>query len=353
MLITDAKQLTPQVLTTVLRHKGYLEPQATVKDVRILSSDETNTSYIHRAAIRYTEARSLRKAPVAIFLKVTKPGLPFAQREVTFYTKVAPRMYNRFDKKSLPLALCYDAYYDDDSARAHLLLDDISDKYFPAKQGLPPTERHTMMVLEKLANFHAYWWENPALDEMDDLPTEESIAANEQGYRDAYDPFLTEMQYSLSARHREILDKLLATGYPTLRRDNLLAGRRLSIVHRDAHPENVLYAFDSIKMIDWQSWRIDAPTDDIAYFIACHFSSHTRRFKEKPMLQRYYDTLTRNRVQGYSWDDLWDDYRASVARCILFLLRAWSPEKGKDWWRKHGELALNAFDELDGMRVLP
>lgn len=347
MLITDEKQLTATTLTAILRQNGYLTDTESVKGLRKLSTSSTHTSRVHRFTVQYADARSMRKAPIAIFLKLIPSTISFAEHEVKFYTHVAPRMANRFSAKELPLPLCYDAHYDPKTGGAHLLLDDIAEKYHPAKDGMPPTERHTLMVLEGLARFHAYWWENPALGDVADMPTEASIAANEAKYRAVYDNFLAEMQYNLPVRHRQILDVLVEQGDAPERRRRLIAGERVTLVHRDTNPNNIMYAFDGVKLVDWQSWRADAGTD----FIACHFSSQVRRLKEKPMLERYFNTLTRNRVEGYRWDDLWDDYRASIARCILFLLAAWTPQRGRVWWQAKAELALNAFDELDGLAL--
>lgn len=348
MLIKDVDQLTPETLTAVLRFNGFLTDHEHVASVRTLKTYETSVSRAYRMAVRYERVASIKNAPIAIFLKLAKPGIPpeFADKEVRFYRDLTSLMYQRFDKRDLPLLRCYDAHYEADEQRSHLILDDIGETHYEAKNNMPPSERHYQMVVEGLAHLHAYWWQHPDLSTYTPLHTDDSLAQSLDAYAEKYAQFKAHMQHRVPMPHHAYLQAIV-NDYPPQRRQNMLDGKRITLVHRDTHPNNIMYAFDSIKLLDWQSWRADTGTDDIAYFIACHFPEPARRFQTRKLLQTYWNTLQKLGLRDYSWDDCWYDYQASVARCIAFLLRAWQP--GQRFER--GLQALKAFEEIDGMAI--
>lgn len=92
--------------------------------------------------------------------------------------------------------------------------------------------------------------------------------------------------------------------------------RDLTIVHGDAHAWNALLSRDrdrpDVRLIDWDGWRVDMATDDLAYMIALYWSSERRRRHERRTLERYHATLVAGGVRAYGLDALWQDYRLSV-----------------------------------------
>jgi hypothetical protein len=118
----------------------------------------------------------------------------------------------------------------------------------------------------------------------------------------------------LSAERREIYDRLIAAAPRLIARYR--SHRNMTLIHGDAHVWNALLprnpALHDVRLIDWDAWRIDTATDDLAYMIAVHWFPEWRRRYERESLQRYHDALVAGGVRGYSFDALWEDYRLSV-----------------------------------------
>ena len=51
---------------------------------------------------------------------------------------------------------------------------------------------------------------------------------------------------------------------------------------------------------------------DVGYFLGESLSIEDRRAHERDLLERYHDGLVAGGVTGYSFDDLYDDYRMSL-----------------------------------------
>ena len=85
------------------------------------------------------------------------------------------------------MVACYDAAFAPDSGAYHIILQDVSDTHTAVPYPLPPTVPQSELMVDSLAELHAFWWEHPRLNEdISSLPTEESIrgyvAHNEAQY---------------------------------------------------------------------------------------------------------------------------------------------------------------------------
>src|SRR5438094_398051 len=132
--------------------------------------------------------------------------------------------------------------------------------------------------------------------------------------------------------------------------------RDLTIVHGDAHVWNALLprdaGSDDVRLIDWDAWRVDTATDDLAYMIAVQWYPDWRRRYERESLRRYHDALVAGGVRGYSFDALWDDYRQSVLWQITTPM--WQANHGLGpwiWWN-HLERIMSAVHDLGCLELL-
>ena len=103
---------------------------------------------------------------------------------------------------------------------------------------------------------------------------------------------------------------------------------------------------EDIRIFDWDSWRIDTATDDLAYKMAMHWYPERRRLLERPLLDRYHGALQAHGVRDYDRRALDDDYRLSV----LWLLarHVWQAASNIPpliWWNNL-ERTLLAIDDL-------
>jgi hypothetical protein len=57
---------------------------------------------------------------------------------------------------------------------------------------------------------------------------------------------------------------------------------------------------DDVHLFDWDAWRVDVGTDDLAYIMALHWYPGHRRRAERALLDRYHAELVGSGVTGYS-----------------------------------------------------
>jgi hypothetical protein len=101
------------------------------------------------------------------------------------------------------------------------------------------------------------------------------------------------------------------------------------------------------RLIDWDAWRVDVASDDLAYMIALYWSPERRRRLERRALERYHATLVAHGVRGYDFDALWKDYRLSVLWQITAPVWQAAHKLGPWIWWPSLERVMVAVDELD------
>jgi len=105
-------------------------------------------------------------------------------------------------------------------------------------------------------------------------------------------------------------------------------------------------------LFDWDCWRIDVGTDDLAYAIAMHWYPDRRRRFEHQLLDEYHATLVANGVAGYDRSALESDYRLSVLWQIA--TPVWQSNGNIPpliWWNNLERIML-AVDDLDCRSLL-
>jgi thiamine kinase-like enzyme len=144
--------------------------------------------------------------------------------------------------------------------------------------------------------------------------------------------------------------------WPDFRVHNLLNQKRITLVHRDTFTSNFLFPLDptrdTIKIIDWQGWRMDTGTDDLAYMMALHWSSELRSQWEVQLVHNYCDELLLGGVQNYTWEHCWADYRASILRCLFVMVAGWKDRNVSKWWLPRVRSGLQAVIDLNCLDLL-
>lgn len=350
MLISDVKLLTPEVLTAILQQRNYLWERGNVAAVNLRNSQTTAHGTVYQLALRYRDVRNIQTAPTLVTLTITRPGWQAAEREVRFYERIAPQMLKVHNEDAVGVVRCYDTFYDSERHQAHFLMNDLTGTHHAARAGQPPTKMHREKMVDVLARIQAFWWEHDSLDELAPSHTDESLDALLTDYRDRYESFMSRMSNRLTARQREMLD-IIMRDFPPRRREAMLSGSRQTIVHRQPEPEHFRYAHNSVRLLNWTAWERDSITDDLAYLVACNFPDTVRKFEQKNLLERYYNVLLRSGIEQYTWETFMNDYRASIARCVMLLIAAWSPNTVQESWRTQLTDGLSTLDDLDGMTI--
>ena len=335
----------PIHLTEALRRAGLLDC-GRVTSVAVEKSFPTVLSHIFR--LRLTCAGAGTTAPGSLILKaglLDRPGGPWkpGRHEVAFYADVASAMPAGIVPR------CFDAHADAESGAWHLLLEDLTDTHLVATRWpLPPTLPQCEAIVRAWARFHAAWWDDPRLG-VTVGAWEDAAAADRSLQRLAaqFERFADDLGDRLSADRRAHYARLIEAA-PRLGA-RYRARRAMTIVHGDAHVWNCFLprdgARDDALLFDWDAWRLDIATDDLAYMMAVHWYPDLRRRIERPLLDRYHDALLAHGVQDYGRSALQDDYRLSVLWQTT--LPIWQHANGIPpviWWNNLERIHLAADD---------
>jgi len=345
-VLTNIQQVTPDWLTGLFRRKGLLSENRVV-DIQITPFKATNISKAYFLQVSYLVATT--DVPTRLFVKLPTPDDRWKDKEIEFYTRVAPFMLRSWEESQSLFLKCYDAAYMPATNHSHLILEDVSETHFTNQGRMPPSKRLGELVIDAYACFHAFWWEHDWLGQrVGKLLTGDAIDEAIETAQMKLTDFVQIAGNEIKQPQYNVLNAVVS-GWPARRRQRVVTGVGVTLVHRDPHPLNFLYPYDSehhrVKLIDWQSWRVDTGTDDLAYLMACHWPLAELESVELEFVQRYYRQLVAHGVMHYSWDNCQYDYRASIIRCLFFLTAAWSPTKWANgmWWDRiqHG---LAAFE---------
>lgn len=340
-IITDHEQLTPERLTQILRDEGVLNTNEVYAiDFQQMVGHEAGRWRLH---VRYAD-EAAPTVPTNLFLKMSRES-----HEANFYQRT------QHLNNELPIVRCYDVAFDD-TVGAHILLDDLTRTHqsYPPSQ-LPPIGKHVEMIVDALADLHGYWWDHPELEKtFGKRPTAPWIKAWAADDARHYEGFARFLDDRLSPEQREIYE-LAITQLPQKVADRFGSGTGLTLTFEDVQVGNFLYPKsegDLLYMIDWEQWGLNLAMNDLAYMMALFWSPERRARLEQQYLRRYFDRLLTHDVMDYGWDDLWYDYRLSVARHLFVPVFQWQRQHIVDVWWNHLERITAAFIDLDCASLL-
>jgi Ecdysteroid kinase-like family len=331
-------------LTAALRQSGALA-EGHVREVAIESQNDTILSRIIRLRLTYDGAHG--EAPPSIFLKTNRAdraGLwTQMNQEVTFYAQLAPLM------PAGCVPRCFDANWNAESKAWHLLLEDLTDTHASATRWpLPPTIEQCEQIVSALARIHAAWWDDPRLgNSIGTWAGPEGLEKYLKTFSERFARFVEEFGDCLQDERRELYWRLFDAA-PRLS-ERYQTHRNMTVMHGDAHMWNCLYPIDGgtdVRFFDWDCWRIDTGSDDLAYMIAMHWYPDRRRRYERRLLDRYHATLLEHGVRGYGRGALDDDYRLSVLWQIMTPINQHAIKIPPVIWWNNLERIFLAVDDL-------
>ncbi len=355
-VIIELEQVTPEWLTAVLSQSGAL----TAGEVTRFAANSGGGHWSSNARLNLTYSDNAQgKCPANLFLKLvdtdTGDGEFFLPSEVTYYTR------DYVDLPDAPLVHCYDGAYDPEQNRYHLLLDDLSATH-EAAFDLQPTLAHGEALAEGLAILHAHWWGEARLKQ---IGAAFHDAAHLRRFVMIGEPGIPHVQAHFGAKLKSHWPRSIQQIFAHL--PDALAARaqdktNMTLIHGDANPGNMLVPHEGerpLYLIDQQpfDWSITTWSGafDLAYVMALYWETDLRRELEMPVLRHYHHTLTQRGVQGYTWEQLIDDYRLCVALTVPIAVEYMRGGGDPDWNEfRYGLVrrTLTACDDLDCQQLL-
>lgn len=247
-------------------------------------------SECYRVTLTYADAEA---RPPSVVLKVaatdsasrqTGQALGLYEREVRFYTDIAPRIGG-------PVAPCYSAGYDNDTGAFHLLLGDAA----PATVGdeiRGATTDQALLALAELGRVHAPLLGDTAAAQADWLNRETPI--NQALIGQLYAGFAERYADQITDEQREVCQRLVGSfdAYLAAESD---PQRPMGLVHGDYRLDNMLFgehgADRALTVVDWQTVTWGPALTDVAYFLGCALSVQDRRDHYDALLRAYHQAL--------------------------------------------------------------
>ena len=174
---------------------------------------------------------------------------------------------------------------------------------FSFKQGV--SETHADSAIDALADWHAVFWQQPPqapwLANLADPIVRSVIQTNYDGAWARHAHHLLEHAPEFAFIGNALVGHLADTLMPM--------AEPATLIHGDAHAENVPLTEQGALILDWQDPRIANPGLDLAVFPTMSYPEEQRRNRERYLVDR---DAQRLREHGCIWSDPWQDYRLGV-----------------------------------------
>jgi hypothetical protein len=283
IVIERPSDLTPEWLTAVIG-------AGTVTAYTVDRIGTGQMSECYRIGLTYADGHD---GPATVILKVaaTDPvsrqtglALGLYEREVKFYTEVAPRLGG-------PIAQCFHAHYDPHRGIFALVIDDAA----PAVVGdeiRGATRQDAILALTELGRLHAPVIGSQTFAEADwlnrEAPMNQALLSQlYAGFLDRYGEAVTPDQRTVCQRLADSFDAYVA--------QERSADRIQGLVHGDYRLDNMLFGRPGsrreLTVVDWQTVGWGPALTDAAYFIGCALTIDDRRAHYDDLLRAYHAGL--------------------------------------------------------------
>ena len=282
-----------------------------VRDFELARIGTGQMSECYRVALDYAAGGS---GPASVVLKVaaadptsrqTGLALGLYEREVRFYTDIAPRLTG-------PVAPCFHAAVDVTTGAFDLVLGDAA----PAVVGdeiRGATTEQALLAVSELGRLHAPLLGDPTLAGADWLNREAQVSAELLG--GLYAAFTERYGQSMTDEQRRVCDHLVA-GFDDYLAAEGAPGRPVGLVHGDYRLDNMLFgragADRAVTVVDWQTVTWGPALTDLAYFLGGALPVAVRRAQYDALLQAYHGALGADSTLGL------DGVRDGVRRQSFF-----------------------------------
>ncbi|WP_167102197.1 phosphotransferase [Mycobacterium sp. DL592] len=326
----------------------------TVTDFTVDRIGTGQMSECYRIGLTYADGQH---GPSSVILKVaaTDPvsrqtglALGLYEREVRFYTEVAPRLGG-------PIAECFHTYYDPQSGIFTLLIDDAA----PAVVGdeiRGATKQDAILALTELGRLHAPVIGSETFAHADwlnrEAPLNQALITQlYAGFVDRYGDAITDEQRLVCQRLVDTFDAYLA--------GEAAPGRIKGLVHGDYRLDNMLFGRPGsrrdLTVVDWQTVGWGPAMTDAAYFIGCALTVDERRAHYDDLLRAYHSGL--GPETGVTLDQVRDGVRhqsfAGVMMAVVSSMLVERTERGDEMFLTMLERHSQHVLDTGALDILP
>ena len=263
-----------------------------VRDFTVERIGTGQMSECYRVTPNYAEG----SGPDSVVLKVaasdpvsrqTGHALGLYQREVRFYSDIAPRLGG-------PIAHCYHAAYEPETGVFSLLLDDAA----PAEVGdeiRGADLADARLAVYQLGRLHAPLIGQTALAEAAWLNRESPVS--QALLSQLFTSFTDRYGEAITGEQQMVCQRLVA-GFDTYLEQETTPEHVRGLVHGDYRLDNLLFgrpgSLRELTVVDWQTVTWGPAMTDVAYFLGCALTVADRRGHYEELLATYHRGLGEN-----------------------------------------------------------
>lgn len=345
----DIDDVDAQWVTAVLRTRRTTSDSVTVTGVRVeqIALDSGFSAKLYRLHLSGDGVPSsvVVKLPADEGARMAMEMLGGYTREVNFYANVAGRA---------PMGTPEVYLVAQDSTNFVLVLEDLCD-WENADYATGMTLERARSCVTQLAGLHA-WSSDPAnADVVESFPSMDTAMMRDllpgafgmgwQAYRENASAPIPQTAQAFAenfARHAPTALKALT--------------ERTTLVHGDFRADNLFFADDKLKVVDFQFAARGAGAADLAYLAGQGLPTALRSGRDEELLAEYLEQLAERGVRDYTFDDAWRHYRFAVgyqmALPVVALLGAVTmTERAHQLCMTLIARAIATFDDINAMEV--
>ena len=136
-----------------------------------------------------------------------------------------------------------------------------------------------------------------------------------------------------------------------------LSEQPITLLHGDHRLDNLFFGENDVAMLDWQITGAGRGPYDVAYFLSQSLVPAERKETERDLVAAYHQALIESGVNGYSFDDCWEDYRLATLFVSVYPLNAGALDLVNDravaLFRTMLERSVSAIVDLDALDLMP
>jgi aminoglycoside phosphotransferase (APT) family kinase protein len=349
-------ELTPQWFTDALRESGTIDASTAVTAADCVPFGVGQTASLVRACLTF---EGTADGPPSVIVKQpsTDDGrrslanaIGFYRSEVRFYEELAPRV-------DVATPRVYWSAVEEATGRFTLVMEDLSGRAESGDILVGATPEQATLAINALVGLQAPLWEDPWIYQRDWLcdPTATRMFFEAAGH--GLQPFLDRFGDSLQTDQIELVERLAPR-----------AGRAFEeiwrppfvVAHGDYRLDNMMFGTTTdaprICVVDWQVVRNAPPGIDLAVFLATCVDVETRRATERDRLRAWVDGLTGAGVEGFTFNDAWQNYRCAslypLLICIATAATLGQTERDDRLWRRISQGAAALVTDTEADRIL-
>lgn len=339
---SDIDGVTAQWLTAAI-------DGATVTDVRAeqIAQDTGFSSLLYR--VRLTgdglPPSVIVKLPAQSEARSAMEMLGGYRREVAFYRRVASRA-------PMDTPHVYTAHMAD--ADFVLVLEDLCD-WDNADHLAGLSLDRTRLCISELAALHAWSAEPANAAVVEEFPSLDTPVARElliPAFGPGWQVYLDKAAVPVPSAVAQYADRFVELAPAAL----AALTERPMLLHGDIRADNMFFAGQEIKVVDFQMTARGVGAADIAYLVSQGLPTEVRRGHDEELVREYLAHLAGHGVTDYTFDEAWRHYRFAVAYLMLLpviILIGWDslPERSQQLCRTLVDRAVATIDDIDALEV--